>query len=131
MSGKKSYAGGIVRLGQDGGQTAEGQHEGEERWEVMVYKQRKKRADGTWCESKNWSYKFEFNGREIRKTTKQSNKRVAESIEAAAKTALAKGEVGIIERKPVPTLAAFADERFLPFVRTSRRDGDPDKAKAA
>jgi integrase len=97
----------------------------------MVYKQRKKRADGTWCESKNWSYKFEFNGREIRKTTKQSNKRVAESIEAAAKTALAKGEVGIVEKKPVPTLAAFADERFLPFVRTSRGDGDPEEDKAA
>ena len=69
--------------------------------------------------SNNWSYKFMFNGELIRQTTKQANKRVAEQMEAAHRTALAKGEVGIRERKPAPTLGVFADQAFLPFVRAT------------
>ncbi len=41
-------------------------------------------------------------------------------MEAAHRTALAKGEVGIRERKPVPTLAKFAEDKFLPFVRSTK-----------
>jgi len=41
---------------------------------------------------------------------------VAQQIEAARKTALAKGEVGIRDRIRVPTLKEFADRDFLPFV---------------
>ena len=52
--------------------------------------------------------------------TKQSNKRTAEQMEAAHKTSLAKGEVGIRERKPVPTLENFMEREFLPFVRTTK-----------
>ncbi len=73
----------------------------------MVYKQAK---------SKNWWYKFNWNGESIRESTKQTNKRVAEQMEAAHRTALAKGEVGIRERKKAPTLAQFAERDFLPFV---------------
>jgi len=62
----------------------------------MVYKQKK---------SKYWWYKFTWNGELIRESTKQTNKRVAEQMEAAHRTALAKGEVGIRDRRPVPTLA--------------------------
>ncbi len=76
----------------------------------MVYKQAK---------SRNWWYKFRFNGELIRESTKQTNKRVAEQIEAAHRTSLAKGEVGIRERKPAPTLKAFAENDFLPFVRST------------
>jgi hypothetical protein len=43
---------------------------------------------------------------------------VAEQIEAAHKTSLAKGEVGIRERAPVPKLKDFADRDFLPFVKS-------------
>ena len=57
-----------------------------------------------------WWFKFKFDGQTIRESTKQGNKRVAEQIEAAKKTQLAKGEVGI-ERRVVPILADFA-ERF-------------------
>ena len=64
-----------------------------------------------------WWYKFIWNGEAIRESTKQSNKRTAEQIEAAHKTALAKGEVGIRKKVPVPTLARFMQEEFLPFVR--------------
>jgi integrase len=74
----------------------------------MVYKQTK---------SKYWWYKFTWNGELIRKSTKQTNKRVAEQMEAAFRTALAKGEAGIEDKKPVPTLADFA-VRFESFVAT-------------
>jgi integrase len=70
---------------------------------MAVYKQK---------ESKNWWYKFKWNGERIRKSTKQTNKRVAEQMEAACKSALAKGEVGIVEREPAPTLKQFSD-RFM------------------
>src|SRR5436305_959137 len=55
-------------------------------------------------------YHFVFNGEHIQKSTKQGNPRIARQIEAAYKTALAKGEVGITERKRIPNLkAAMAD----------------------
>jgi integrase len=76
----------------------------------MVYKQPK---------SNKWSYRFMWNGELIRKSTKQANKRVAEQMEAAHRTALAKGEVGIRDKKPVPTLKDFAEHDFLPFVRAT------------
>jgi integrase len=80
---------------------------------MAVYKQPK---------SKYWWYKFTWNGEQIRESTKQTNKRVAEQMEAAHRTALAKGEVGIREKQPVGTLADFADHDFLPFVRSTSKD---------
>ncbi len=41
-------------------------------------------------------------------------------MEATHKASLAKGEVGIREKKPVPTLEKFMDLDFLPFVRTTK-----------
>lgn len=67
---------------------------------------------------KIWWYKFNWNGEPIRESTKQSNKRTAEQMEATHKTSLAKGEVGLRDRKPAPTLKDFADQDFLPFVRS-------------
>src|SRR5215469_8872558 len=57
-------------------------------------------------------YKFNWNGSSIRESTKQGNDKVARQMEAAHRTALAKGEVGIREKKPVPSLAEFIDKRF-------------------
>jgi integrase len=65
---------------------------------------------------KIWWYKFNWNGESIRESTKHTNKRVAEQMEATHKTSLAKGEVGIRDRAPVPTLTEFADADFLPFI---------------
>jgi integrase len=79
----------------------------------VVYKQPK---------SKYWWYKFTWNTKQIRKSTKQTNKRVAEQMEAAHRTGLAKGEVGIKEKKPVPTLKEFAEQDFLPFVRSTSKE---------
>src|SRR6202023_984762 len=81
--------------------------------QMAVYKQPK---------SKNWWYKFSWNGEAIRESTKQKNKRVAEQLEARQKTALAKGEVGIRERKAVPTLKDFAQNDFVPFVQAQFKD---------
>src|SRR5262249_13681881 len=76
----------------------------------MVYKQAK---------SRNWWYKFNWNGEQIRESTKQTNKRVAEQMEAAHRTALAKGEGGIRDKKPLPTLKECAEQEFLPVVRST------------
>src|SRR5665213_3257849 len=59
--------------------------------ETMVFKHPK---------SDNWYYKFHWRGELVRRSTRQTNKRLAEQLEAAHKTALAKGEVGIKEREP-------------------------------
>jgi integrase len=69
---------------------------------------------------KKWWYKFVWNGEHIRESTKQSNKRAAEQMEAAHKASLAKGEVGIREKKSVPTLEKFLEIDFLPFVRATK-----------
>jgi integrase len=66
-----------------------------------------------------WWYKFSWKGELIRESTKQTNKRVAEQMQAAHRTALAKGEVGIRDKKPIPILAEFAERDFLPFVRST------------
>src|SRR3984893_16033980 len=66
-----------------------------------------------------WWYRFNWYGERIRESTKQTNKRIAEQMEAAHRTALAKGEVGIRDKKPVPTLEEFAEHDFLPFVRST------------
>jgi integrase len=64
-----------------------------------------------------WWFHFVFRGERIQESTKQGNKRVAEQMEAARKTQLAKGEVGIQDRKPVPTLREFAP-RFEKAIET-------------
>jgi hypothetical protein len=68
--------------------------------------------------SKYWWFKFVWKGELLRESTKQTNKRIAEQMEAARKTQLAKGEVGIEDRKPVPTLKELA-ARFERFIETT------------
>ena len=67
---------------------------------------------------KIWWYKFTWTGEPIRESTKQTNKRTAEQMEAAHKTSLAKGEVGIRDKVPVPVLGDFLDGDFLPFIES-------------
>ena len=45
-------------------------------------------------------YKFTWRGEAFRETTRQKNANVAREMEAAHRTSLAKGEVGIREKKP-------------------------------
>src|SRR5437773_557602 len=77
---------------------------------MAVYKQPK---------SKYWWYKFVWNGRPIRESTKQTNRRIAELMEAARRTQLAKGEVGIRDMGRIPTLAEFAEERLRPYIQAT------------
>ena len=64
-----------------------------------------------------WWYRFVWEGREIRLSSKQGNKRVAEQMQAAHRTSLAKGEVGLREAKKTPTLKEFAEGEFMVHVR--------------
>jgi len=57
-----------------------------------------------------------WRGELIRESAKQSNKRVAEQIEAGRKTQMAKGEAGIKDQVKCPTLNEFATGSLLPFV---------------
>jgi hypothetical protein len=68
-------------------------------------------------------YHFMFNGEHVQKSTKQGNPRTARQIEAAKRTALAKGEVGIEARKTAPMFSAIA-KRFLEHVE-ARHENKP------
>jgi integrase len=69
-----------------------------------------KRGDVYW-------YKFMWKGDVVRESTKQGNDKVARQMEAAHRTSLAKGEVGIREKKPVPTLSSFCSTRVEPWAK--------------
>jgi integrase len=57
-------------------------------------------------------YHFILEGQHIQESTKQTNRTVARQMEAAHRTRLAMGRVGIVERKPAPVLREFA-VRFI------------------
>jgi integrase len=69
-----------------------------------------KRGDVYW-------YKFMWKGKLIRESTKQGSDKVARQIEAAHRTSLAKGEVGIREKKAAPTFEEFCTGRIEPYAK--------------
>ena len=62
-------------------------------------------------------YKFMWQGKMIRESSKQGNDKVARNMESAHRTSLAKGEVGIREKKLVPTLKEFCSQRVEPWAK--------------
>src|ERR1700733_10661522 len=80
---------------------------------------------GTFKRGSVYWYKFQFNGVLVRESTKQGNDKVARQMEAAHKTSLAKGEVGIRDKKPVMTLAEFCDDRFEPWAKATFGNSSP------
>lgn len=66
-------------------------------------------------------YEFVFKSDRIRESTRIGNQNVARQIEAARKSALAKGEVGILDKPPVPTFKEFAP-RFEDAIETLCKD---------
>ena len=62
-------------------------------------------------------YKFMWQGRMFRESTKQGNDKVARQMEAAHRTSLAKGEVGIREKKKAPTFEEFCSQRIEPYAK--------------
>src|SRR5262249_46871770 len=70
-------------------------------------------------------YKFMWNGELVRESTKQGSDRVARQMEAAHRTSLAKGEVGIREKKVIPTLKSFCVERVEPWAKATFEQAAP------
>ena len=64
-------------------------------------------------------YKFTFNGEAIRESTRQKNQHIARQMESAHRTSLARGEVGLRDRKTAPTLTDFISQRFEPWAEAS------------
>ena len=71
-------------------------------------------------------YKFMWQGQLIRESTKQGNDKVARQMEAAHRTSLAKGEVGIREKKASPTLNDFLAKRFEPWAKARFESNVPE-----
>ena len=70
-------------------------------------------------------YKFVWQGKLVRESTKQGNDKVARQMESAHRTSLAKGEVGIRDKKPVLSLGQFIDERFEPWAKATFEKSSP------
>ena len=64
-------------------------------------------------------YKFRWNGELIRESTKQRSDRVARTIESAHRTSLAKGEVGLREKKKSLSLKTFTNSQFVPWAEAT------------
>src|SRR5437764_15448476 len=64
-------------------------------------------------------YKMMWKGKLVRESTKQGNDKVARQMEAAHKTSLAKGEVGLREKKTVLSLIEFSENRFASWARSA------------
>jgi integrase len=70
-------------------------------------------------------YKFMWQGKLVRESSKQGNDKVARQMEAAHRTSLARGEVGLRDKKPSPTLAEFIDNRFEPWAKATFEKASP------
>jgi hypothetical protein len=77
--------------------------------------------DGRIIEYPHSWYRFKRNAIQIRVNTKQSNRRVAEELESAHTTRLAKGEAGLRDYRDVPTLKQF-EKRFMEEIETRRAE---------
>ena len=64
----------------------------------------------------SWWFEFYFNGERVRRPAKVRSRRAAETIEAAFRVRLAKGEVGLHDPEP-KTLAQFLKSDFLPGIK--------------
>jgi len=81
---------------------------------AMIYK----RGEVYW-------YKFMWKGKLIRESTKQGSDKVARQMESAHRTSLAKGEVGLRDKKPSITLAQFIENRFEPWAKARFEKASP------
>ena len=59
-----------------------------------------------------------WRGQVVRESTKQRNQHVARQMESAHRTSLAKGELGIREKKAAPTLKDFLSKDFQKYAET-------------
>ena len=66
-----------------------------------------------------------WKGELVRESTRQGNDKVARQMEAAHRTSLAKGEVGIRDKKPIPTVKSFCVERVEPWAKSTFEQSAP------
>src|SRR5215467_14409098 len=69
-----------------------------------------------------WWFKFQWDGRTIRESTRHTDRRKAENVEAARRAAFANGAAGIKEAGPMLTLEELAEQHFVPFIETQKAD---------
>src|ERR1035438_1180324 len=67
-------------------------------------------------------HKFTFKGEAGRQSTRQKNQHKAKDMESTHRSRLAMGEVGIREKKRVPTLSEFMAKDFVPYVETKHAE---------
>jgi integrase len=65
-----------------------------------------------------WWFNYYHEGKHVQKSTKQGNKNVARHMEAAYHTALVMGEVGITERKKIPSFKVAMSD----FIKWSQKE---------
>src|SRR5438105_15873050 len=66
-------------------------------------------------------FEFVYRGRRYCRSTKVKNERTAGEIERAFRTALAKGDVGIVDRREAPTFQEFS-KTFMDAIRVRSAD---------
>jgi integrase len=64
-------------------------------------------------------FNFWWNTKHVQQSTRQGNPRIARQMEAAYKTSLAQGAVGIKKYQPVPSLNEFCQQRFEPWAKAN------------
>jgi len=74
---------------------------------------------------KTYWYKFMWNGEMVRESTRQTNQNTARQMEGAHRASLAKGEVGIRDRKVTPTLKTFCITRVEPWAKSTFAQASP------
>lgn len=72
-------------------------------------------------------YKFMWNDEVIRQSSRQTNQNIARQMEAAHRSALAKGEAGIRRREPIPILSDFIKSRVRPRLEGEHQCKDLDR----
>src|SRR5947199_1789127 len=70
-------------------------------------------------------YKFVWLKKPVRESTKQGNDKVARQMEAAHRTSLARGEVGLRDKKPSLTPAHVIDNRLEPWAKATVEKASP------
>ena len=71
--------------------------------------------------SRYYFAKFVWKGQLIRKSTRAADKKTARTIEGSMRAELARGNWGVLEKKPAPTLAEFLKQDFEPFIKTEHQ----------
>lgn len=68
--------------------------------------------------SRYYMVRFMWRGKYIRKSSRSTSRKLALAVEAKLRAELARGEWGILERRPAPVLRYFLKKDFLSFIQS-------------